>query len=297
MITVLVGENSFEVSEELRRQTDGFSGESERYDGETLDHSKIADLFGGQTLFSEERQIIIRDLSKNSTLWSQMDTLVDRIADTTHVILVEEKLDKRTATYKMFKSAGVLREFPVWGEKDGVAAQQWLIARAASAGVTLASSDARLIVERVGVDQWQLASAFEKLSVLDSISAVSIREHIELNPKENVFQLFELALSGRKDELRDVLRTLSLTEDAYMVFALLSSQAVQLAVLSIAKDEPVAKDFGIHPYVATKLAAAARRQGRANVVRIIDVFAKADIRMKTTSADPWRVVETTLLSI
>jgi DNA polymerase-3 subunit delta len=297
MITVLVGENSFEIKEELARLTASFAGDVERYDGEALDRATIADLFGGQTLFADERFIVIRDLSKNTAIWPQVEKLAESIADSTRIVLIEERLDKRTAAYKALKTGGAVKEFAVWGDRDIVGAQQWVVALAKLQGLQLGSAEARLIVERVGLDQWQLASAVEKLSLLDAVSTEVIIEHVELNPKENVFQLFELALSGKKSELRAVLRTLMLTEDPYMVFALLSSQAVQLGVMSVAKDEPAAKDFGIHPFVATKLAAAARRQGSSSVKRIVDLFAKADVRMKSTSVDPWQVVETLLLSI
>jgi DNA polymerase-3 subunit delta len=152
-------------------------------------------------------------------------------------------------------------------------------------------------VDRVGLDQWQLASAIEKLSVLDAITDEAIDTHIEAQPRENVFQLFELALQGQHDKLRTTLRTLELSEDPYMVFALLSSQAAQLGIIVHAAEEPVAKDFGIHPFVVSKLSAAAKKRGVAEVRRIVSLFAKADVQMKTTAVEPWRVIEITLLSM
>jgi DNA polymerase III subunit delta len=297
MISVFVGENSFEVHEAMARLMADFKGTPERYEGESLDRAQLADLFGGNLLFATERLIIIRDLSKNTLIWPVLPDWIEAIADTTHVVLIEEKIDKRTATYKTFKSADIIHEFALWSDRDMAAAQAWVSQRASKQGVMLSPALARLIVERAGLDQWRLASAIDKLSLLDEVTKEAIVEQIDTTPRENVFQLFELALQGQRARLREALRTIQLSEDPYMVFALLSSQAAQLGVVVTAKDEPVAKDFGIHPFVASKLASAAAKRGVTEVRRIVGLFAKADVQMKTTSVDPWRVIEVTLVSI
>ena len=298
MIRVLVGENSFAITEKLKELRAAFSGTPESYDGDTLTKEQAADLFGGVTLFAEERFIVIRDLSKNSDIWTQLPELLHRQADTTTIILIEEKLDKRTATYKTLKKEGVIAEFPAWTDRDTGAASQWLGRYAKDKGVMLSTQAASYIVDRVGHDQWQLAAAVEKLSFVDVITKESIDEHIEAQPSENVFSVFELALSGNKQQLQSVLDTLMVTADPYATFALLSSQAVQLAVINEASaGDDVAKDFGIHPYVVSKLGRVAKNLGRREVARIVRSFAAADRQLKTSAADPWTIIRKTLLAV
>lgn len=177
-------------------------------------------------------------------------------------------------------------------------AEQWVAERAKKAGVALDRSLARHLVARVGVDQWQLASALEKVALLSAITAASIDEHIDPNPTENVFQLLELALQGKHDRVYATLQTLELTEEPYRLFALLSSQVVQLAAVGLAgKDDTPTKDFSIHPYVAGKLTAQARSLGPKGVRHALSVFAKADADLKLSRGEPWLVIQKALASL
>lgn len=298
MITALIGENSFAIREAVQQLQADRSVTSERYNGDTLTRESIADIFGGMTLFAQERFVIIHDLSKNSELWSQLPELVPRIADTTTIIFIEEKVDKRTATYKALKQANVVQEFPVWTERDTATAQRWVQERAAREGVTLDRPLARRVVERVGLDQWQLASAIDTLALIDEVTAAAIDDHIEARPTENIFQLFETAMSGQATKTLTALQTLALTEDPYAVFALLSAQAAQLAVISEASpSDNVAKEFGLHPFVVTKLGRLAQQRGKRDVGRVLHLFAAADRQLKTSAADPWLIIRKTVLAL
>lgn len=298
MITALVGENSFAVHDELGRIIAASNASPERFDGTELELRHLPDLFMGATLFASERLVIIRNLSQNNSMWSQLSDWLERVADSTHLVLVDEKPDKRTAAYKALKSGGAVKEFPVWTDKDRSAAEQWVVERAAKENVVLDRSLSRHLVTRVGVDQWQLASALKKLAVLSAITPASIDEHIDANPTESVFQLLELALQGKQRQVYSILQTLELTEEPYRLFALLSSQVVQLAAVGLAgKDDAPAKDFAIHPYVAGKLAQQARALGPKGIRRALSVFAKADADLKLSRGEPWLVIQKALASL
>lgn len=298
MITALTGENSFAVREALAAMIDRFQGTPERIDGVNLELSQLPNILMGGTLFAQERLIIIRDLSQNTALWPVFTDWLDRVAETTHLILVDEKPDKRTVTYKALKSAGVIQEFPLWSDRDHGVAERWVIERAGQLDMRLSAMLASHLVYRVGLDQWQLASALEKMSLFDTVTKESIDEHIDLSPSENVFQLFELGLEGKRSRLHEVIVTLELTEDAYAVFALLSSQVFQLTAVALAgPDDTPAKDFAIHPFVVSKLARHAKRLGPHGARQALRIFAQADADMKRSKAEPWLLVEKALLQL
>lgn len=298
MITALIGENSFAVHDELARIIAESDVASERVEGTELELRQLPDLLMGATLFASQRLIIIRNLSQNTAIWGQFSDWLERVADTTHLVLVDEKPDKRTAAYKALKSGGAVKEFSLWTDKDRGTAEQWVVDRAKNMSVALDRSLARHLVARVGVDQWQLASALEKLALLSSITTASIDEHIDANPSENVFQLLELALQGKHGQVYAILQTLELTEEPYRLFALLSSQVVQLAAVGLAgADDAPAKDFGIHPYVAGKLASQARRLGPKGIRHALALFAKADADLKLSRGEPWLVIQKTLAGL
>jgi DNA polymerase III delta subunit len=165
--------------------------------------------------------------------------------------------------------------------------------------LALDAAGTRLVVARVGVDQWAIYRALEKLAVLDEVTPEIIQDVIELSPTENVFNLFETALRGDSKGVTYMITTLELTEDPYRVFGLLSGQVVQLLALTLG-DKPsagIAKDIGAHPYAISKLDSHAKRLGVTGSKRAVQAFAEADRAMKTSAAEPWLLIERALMKV
>lgn len=297
MITLLTGENSFELARALDEIVAGFDGAAEKFDGSDLELSRLPDLLLGGTLFSDKRLVIIKGLSENKQLWDVLPNLAERMGDDVHVVLVEPKPDKRTKTYKDIKKLAQVKEFASWGDRDAMAAEAWVAQEAARLGVALDKKLARHLVARVGLDQWQLYHALEKLSVLDEVTQQVIDDVIEANPTENVFNLFDAALRGDTHKVASMIRILESTQDPYMTFGLLGGQAFQLAALaaSTKPSSELASDIGAHPYALSKLAPHAKRLGRGGTRKIVRIFADTDTAMKSSATDPWLLVEEALI--
>ena len=299
MIRLLVGENSFENERALQAAVSSFEGTAERFDGAELDLKQLPDLLMGVSLFADKRLVAIKSLSENKTVWAQFGDWIPRVSPDIHLILVETKPDKRTKTYKDLLKAADVHESKLWTDRDAAAAEAWAATEAKRLGFELDKKCARFLVARVGVDQWLLSQALHKLAVAETVSVEAIEDIIEPNPTENVFMLFESALRGDAPKVKRMLETLAVTEDAYKLLGLLSGQAVQLAVLTLA-DKPsaeVAKDMGVHPYALSKLTSAAGRLGRGGAKKIVAAFAEADEASKSSAADPWLLVERALMKV
>ena len=95
MIKVFYGEDRVKA----RKMVDKlFDGEYEVIEAENLTTNDMASVFLGVSLFGESRKILVKDLSANKECW---DMVPNFVADCAHdVILLESKLDKRSATYK-----------------------------------------------------------------------------------------------------------------------------------------------------------------------------------------------------
>lgn len=298
MITLIVGENSFENSREIQRITAGFVGDVHRCDGETLELKQLPDLLMGSTLFADKKLVIIKNLSENKSLWNVLPEWLERLSDDVHLLLVEEKPDKRTKTYKEMQKHAVVRVSKVWTDRDGYAAEQWVADEAKQMKLSLDKESVHHLVNRVGVDQWLLYQALQKLSLAESITPEIIDDLTDANPTENVFNLLEAALKGNSAKVKQMLSVLETNEEPYRLFALLSTQVFQLAVLSVADDQPpatVASDIGAHPFALSKLAPFAKKLGRDGARNILQAFAEADTAMKTTAAEPWLLIERALL--
>lgn len=298
MISLFIGENTFEVTRAIERTFAAFDGDIERVDGSSVELRQLPDLLMGATLFSTKRLVVIKDLSSNKHVWSDLIDWLPRVGEDVHVIFVDGKPDKRTKTYKELVKVANVEEFPAWTERDIHKAEQWVDDEARRQKLVIDKKSIQSLVERVGVDQWQLFHALEKLSVFDVISPQLIEEIIEANPSENVFNLFDAALKGKTEYVSEMLRTLRLTDDPYMVFGLLSSQAFQLAALAATdkSSSEVAKDIGAHPFALQKLSPHANRIGKSGAKKIVSAFADADAALKSTTTDPWLLIERALAS-
>ena len=298
MITLLTGTNSYEIERELQRIVGEFAGQAEKIDGSALELRRLPDLLMGSTLFADKRLVIIKNLSENSAVWPVFADWLERISSDITLVLVDAKPDKRTLTYKALQKNTVIKDLAEWTERDSSVAEKWTIAHAKELGYELDTKSAQALVRRIGVDQWQLHHALEKLALVPMISPSIIEEIIDATPSENVFNLFDAALRGDNRTVASMLHTLELTDDPYRLFALLSGQAFQLAAVAVAAPgDAVAKDLGVHPYAVSKLEGSARKLGRAGARRIITAFAKADDDMKLSRGDPWLLIERTLLEV
>lgn len=300
MITLLIGENSFEIERALTEIAANFDGSVEKISGSELQLAQLPDILMGVSLFATMRVVVIRNLSENKAIWAVFGDWLSKISDDIQLVLVESKPDKRTTTYKSLKDLAIIKEFQSWTDRDYIKAEKWAVVEAKKLGYELDNKLAQVLVRRVGVDQWQLFHALEKLALVDTVSSEIINDVIEPNLVENVFELFETALKGDIKGLKRMLRVLEQSEDVFRLFALLSTQVFQLSVVISAsfagqRTDNVAKDFGIHPYVVQKLESIAKRLGKSSVAKIVKIFAEADDDMKISKADPWLLIERALI--
>jgi DNA polymerase III subunit delta len=309
VLTFLAGENSFEVTratdrlieawlERIVHDNAGMINQPERVDGADLDPRDLPDLLTATTLFAQHRLVIIKSLSENNAAWQALPDLLPRLSDEIDLILIEAKPDKRTTIFKTLKAASDYQEFPEWTERDGMKAEAWLQAEAAAMNLSLDKKSVRQIVERAGVNQWELFHALEKLALLDSVDEQTINDTIDASPSDNVFALFETALKGDRKRVHAMLATFELTEDPFRLLGLLSTQVFQLAAIQAAEpsDSP-SKDFGIAPFVVTKFSTQAKRLTTSDARRMIKAFADADADIKSSRGEPWLVIEKALLSL
>ena len=299
MITVLTGDNSFGIDNSLRRISDDFDGVAEKVDGTELELKNLPDLLMGMTLFTQKRLVIIKDLSANKNVWNDFASWLVRVSDDVHLVLIEPKLDKRTKTYKELLKVSKVVESKLFSERDVNEVEKWVVNESLAIGFALGSKSAQALVARVGVDQWRLYHALEKLAVVEVVSPAIINELIDPSPSESVFNLFDAAMKKDSTTVSRMIQVLSLKEDPYRLFGLMSGQAFQLLALFVGdkRESEVAKDLGVHPYALSKLSQYIRSLEQKKMKRIMDVFLEADEGLKTSSSEPWLLVERALMKI
>ena len=112
MIKVFTGDDRVKAKQEAVR----FLGqEYEVFDGPDLLEDDLLNIFLGSSLLTPQRSILIRDLSKNKTLFDKLPNYLD----TPHkVVILETKIDKRSAVYKALKEKNLLQDFPLSQNTD-----------------------------------------------------------------------------------------------------------------------------------------------------------------------------------
>jgi len=293
VITVITGDNTFQNERNLARIINDTTASAEKIAGSELELRLLPDLLMGGTLFASDRLVIIKNLSENKPLWNDFDRWIERVSDDIHLVLLETKPDKRTKTFKTLQKAARVVESKLWTERDTPRAEQWVAEEAETLGLRMDKKSIHLLVTRVGIDQWALFDALEKLSLLGKVTTETIEEYIEANPAENVFAVFDAILKGDIERVYSILATLKLTEEPYRLFGLLTAQLLQLMTLAVSgkPSAEVAKDIGVHPFALSKLNPYVRQYDQARLRTLLSAFNDADENMKTSAIDPWLCIE------
>lgn len=309
MVYLFIGENSFEIDQRMKALIAEYTGELEWIDGGELSSEQLPELLTGTTLFSSQRLVVIKGASGNRPVWAALGGWLER-GISNDLVLIEPSVDKRTKTYKWLQKNAQVVECAPWRDYEAGKARAWLRAYAKEHSVTLTSDIEQAMVERAVVadesgkaiiDQALLANAVEQLTEAEGVTMEALDAVLPASSYGNVFQLLERALSGQTREVRDLVQTLRLRDDAHMVAAVLSSQAVNLVALSLARDAgvstaQVAKDIGVHPYALSQMETLAG-ESRGKIDRIIDELTALDTALKTSVGDPWQRVEVALLRL
>lgn len=300
MIILLTGENDFELTKKIAQLKTQFDGRAERYDAADLTTEQLADIFAGQTLFAMKRLVVIDQPSTNPELWQNIPAWNDRLSDDTELVLVEPKPDKRTSTYKWLQKNADITTFDLIDPRDTTRLVQWIETYAKQHSVALTTHQARRLAARAGGRQWELAHAIDKLALLPVVSDEWIDDLVEPHPSESVFALFETALNGDVERLAESVGRLRQTEEPYRLFGLMVAQGLQLATLVYGNGNvsKVAADTGAKSsYPLQKLAPHANRMNKRQAAALVKLLADADMRLKSSDADPWIVLENCLTRV
>jgi DNA polymerase-3 subunit delta len=304
MIMTLTGENGYALQAELRRLVAEFLAEHgdlalERLDGQEVSYDRLSEALTSLPFLSARKLMVLRAPSTNKKFTEQIEQLLDELPETTDVILVEPKLDKRLTYYKFLKKKTDFREFPPL-DQNGLA--NWLTQTAKEQQGTLTSADARYLVERVGTDQQLLGNELEKLLLYDpTITRQTIDLLTDPTPQSTIFQLLEAAFAGHTKRALDLYaEQRALKVEPQQIIAMLAWQLHVLAILKTAGDRPlddIAREAKLNPYVLRRSQSVARNLSLTELKNLIANLLKIDTQTKRTSLDPDEALQHYLLTL
>jgi len=304
MIVTLTGENGFGLSAELSKLTGAFVAEYgdlalERIDGEEAELGQTREALTSLPFLAARKMVVLRAPGKNKQFTEAFEQILADIPETTDFILVEPKLDKRLAYYKLLKSKTDFREFP---ELDVNGLANWLVNEAKARQGALSLADARYLVERVGQNQQLLANELEKALLYNpKITRDSINLLTEPSPQSTIFQLVEAAFAGNKRRALELYaEQRALKVEPPQIIAMLAWQLHVLAVIKTAGDrsaEQIASEAKLNPFVVRKSQGIARDLSLADVKKMVDDLLEIDIKSKTKGIDPDEALQNYLINL
>ena len=271
----------------------------EKLDGEEASFERIQEALQSLPFLASKKMVILRAPSANKQFTEHAERLLQELPETTDVILVEPKLDKRSSYYKLLKKVTDFQEF---AELDRAGLARWLVTAAKAQGGSLSQGDASYLVDRAGASQQLLQHELEKLVLYNpSISRASIELLIEPTPQSTVFELLEAAFAGntkRAMQLYDEQRALKV--EPQQIIAMLAWQLHILALIKAAGNrapDQVAREGKVNPFVVRKSSAVARTLSGPKLKALIGDLLTIDRRLKRESIDADEALQNYLLKL
>ena len=304
MIVTLTGSSDFARRAELRRLVREFIAEHtdmavERLDGEEADANRLRESVASLPFLTARKLVVLQQPGKQKAFLEQIDSTLKDVADTTDLIIVEPKLDKRLTYYKTLKKATDFREF---NDLDANGLSRWASEYAAQREGQLSPGDARTLIDRVGPNQQLLAAELDKLLAYDpQITKQTIELLVEQLPQSTVFELLDAAFAGRTQRAMELYREQrALKVEPQAIIAMLAWQLHVLALIKTADKrgaDDIAREGKINPFVVRKSQGLARNLSLAKLKELIQSLLDLDLRLKSVAIDADEALQLYLLNI
>ena len=307
-ITILYGDNSYERTTQLAKmkidaEKSGF--EIQKSNSDELSKSDFVSLICGISLLSEKRFVYIRNLSENSEIWQNLAEILPRISTDVHLCLVEDKIDKRSVVYKAISKIVELYEFKNLTTRDSKNLAEFARLFAKKQGLLLDNKTASFLISWVGIDEWRIRDAIEKMALIGEANEQNIREFVPQNIEGNAFTIIEMMFLGDILKLQEEFSKLKITDGedgAFRFLGMISTQIFNLVALKVGKDigkttAEIAKEIGANAWALGKMENFVQNLNESQLAEIVSKFTQVDEIIKTKSIDRWNLVESTILEI
>ncbi|OGL67060.1 DNA polymerase III subunit delta [Candidatus Uhrbacteria bacterium RIFCSPHIGHO2_01_FULL_63_20] len=316
MLIIVYGEDSFRVQEKVRTLTEAFR---KKFDPSGMNlatfgspstgsgHIEIGEVMQSarsMPFMGEKRMVVVRDLiSKSKKGDEETWAALKEVPDSTIAVLWESdeaKTIEKKPLFKALKDAADLHLYP-FPALEGSALTKWVTERVVSRGGKIAPAAAFELSERVGGDLWHADAEICKLVAFanqSQIDVAHVRELVRPSFEGEIFAFID-AVSQRNG--KEAFRLLSQersagSEDHYLLAMLARQIRILLGVRAMMDENPrvtkdeIANELALHPFVAQKSMAAAKRFTLPELMRAHDAIFEREVGVKS-GMDPAAAVD------
>ncbi|NMB43246.1 MAG: DNA polymerase III subunit delta [Clostridiales bacterium] len=256
------------------------------YEGKNIDVTQVIETARTLPFFSERRLIIV----ENSDFFDSASPLADSLSsfpESTHIIFVQEKVDKRTKLYKQINKIGTVSEFKELSEKN---LKIWVATQLKRDNKKITEQTVSYLLDKTGPSMVNLQNEIEKLVCYALDRQVITKEDIDAvcveQTEGKIFQMIDSITEQDKDTaLKYYYDLLELKESPMSILFLLSRhfkiliQVKDLNKLGFNNSE-IGKKVGVNPYFVGKYITQARKLTMTRLKHNLDLCNETDADIK-----------------
>ncbi|MCK5604090.1 DNA polymerase III subunit delta [Candidatus Pacearchaeota archaeon] len=230
-----------------------------------------------------------KDEAREKELKKLVDYL-EKIPETSVVVFVQSKPDKRKGLYKKIVQLGNVKEFEQIG---GSTLNQWVQNRARKYNTSIDFSSAEYFTSLTGQDLWRIDQELKKLGSYCHGTPIDRKaiDHLVIPTIEaNVFHLTDaLGARDHKKAIQNLHRSVSAGENLRQVFYMIVRQfrlflqiGGYLGNYPTSTPNSVATSLKIHPFVAKNTMAQLSRFNSPELKKAYERLLEIDVALKTS---------------
>ena len=191
---LLVGEEDYLKSVYTKQMveaiTDGNNMNETYYNGNDIDVNDVIENAKSSPFFAEKKIIVAENTNLFSSGGEALAELIPELPESTVMVFVERKVDKRGKLYKAIKEAGHIAEIEKQGEQEVAI---WAAKVLANSKKKITKADMSYLISMVGVDMEILSNELEKLICYCMNKPVIKKEDIDaVCSKQLSIRIFDL---------------------------------------------------------------------------------------------------------
>jgi DNA polymerase-3 subunit delta len=285
MIIYLYGDNSFGISRQARLlkqkylDSTGPEGDLESID---VAEKGINTLLGGLSvmpMFVSSRLILASNLAKAKPTSEQIDEIISSTAESTNLVIIDPKPDKRTVMYKKLSKLKGAKEFK---NLTGGELIRWVTSEAKRRGAEITTADAKYLADMVGEDQWTLNNEIDKLTSYNhKITKTTIDELAVPSLENNTFVLTEALASKDLSRVLKLYKDIKLQGHADQLILGAITYQYRTIMLALLKDSELNRAYKMSPYSLSKSQPLASKYDLDDIKKAYKIIADSDMATKS----------------
>ena len=204
-----------------------------RFSGKGTDESSIAESAGELPFFADRRLVLVEDTGITDKKCPVLEDALDKLPDSTYMIFIEEKADKRKSFYKKLSKIGRAEEFKEATDKE---IKNLVVGRLKRNGLEISQPVFNSFLLRTGSSLYNISNELDKL--IDYCCGKSVVEPGDVDAscanyiEGKVFELID-AIAAKDIEKALLLYKdmLLMHEDPFRILPLMRTQFLRLLLL------------------------------------------------------------------